>query len=40
MGTLTESQVADFEEQGYLVVENVIDPEEVLDPMIDVTCPR
>ena len=35
MGTLTESQVAEFDEQGYLVVENVIDPEEVLDPMIE-----
>ncbi len=35
MGTLTESQVAEFDEQGYLAVENVIDPEEVLDPLIE-----
>ncbi len=35
MGSLTESEVARFEEEGYLVVEDLLDPEEVLDPIIE-----
>ena len=35
MGGLTVEQVEHFEEQGYVVVEDVLDPEEVLDPVIE-----
>ena len=35
MAHLTEAQVADFEEQGYLVVRGLFDPEEDLDPVIE-----
>ena len=35
MGVLTETQLEHFEDQGYLVVDGVLDPEEVLDPVID-----
>lgn len=35
MAHLTASQVAHFEEQGYLVVEDLFDPEEDLDPVIE-----
>ena len=34
MGSLTQAQVDSFNEQGYLVVEDVLDPEAVLDPVI------
>ena len=32
---LTETQVAQFKEEGYLVVEDVLDPEQDLDPVIE-----
>ena len=35
MAHLTESQVAHFEEQGYLVVEDLFDPEQDIDPVIE-----
>ena len=35
MRTLSKSQCLDFEELGYLVVENLIDPGEILDPVIE-----
>lgn len=35
MGCLTAEQIAQFEEEGYLVVEGVLDPETVLDPVIE-----
>lgn len=34
MTYLTEAQVAQFEEQGYLIVENLLDPVTALDPII------
>ena len=35
MSYLTAEQVARFEEEGYLVVEGVLDPKTALDPVID-----
>ena len=35
MAHLTEAQVAQFKEEGYLVVEDVLDPEQDLDPVIE-----
>ena len=35
MSYLTAEQIAQFEDEGYLVVEGVLDPETVLDPVID-----
>ena len=35
MAHLTASQVAQFHEQGYLIVENLFDPEQDLDPIIE-----
>ena len=35
MGSLTSEQIERFEEEGYLVVEGVLDPAEVLDPVIE-----
>ena len=35
MAHLTETQVAEFEEQGYLVVRGLFDPVEDLDPVIE-----
>ena len=35
MSYLTAEQIAQFEDEGYLVVEGVLDPESVLDPVID-----
>lgn len=35
MGALTAEQVGRFEEDGYLVVEGVLDPDDVLDPVIE-----
>ena len=35
MAMLTESQVSTFKEQGFLAVEDVMDPETVLDPVIN-----
>ena len=35
MAHLTASQVAHFEEQGYLVVDDLFDPEQDLDPVIE-----
>ena len=35
MAHLTEAQVAHFKEQGYLVVEDVLDPEQDIDPVIE-----
>ena len=34
MGSLTQAQVDSFNEQGYLVVEDLLEPEVVLDPVI------
>ena len=34
MAHLTQAQVAHFEEQGYLVVEDLFDPEQDLHPVI------
>ena len=35
MAHLTETQVTHFKEQGYLVVEDVLDPEQDIDPVIE-----
>jgi ectoine hydroxylase-related dioxygenase (phytanoyl-CoA dioxygenase family) len=35
MAYLTQAQVKQFEEQGYLLVEGVLDPEQDLDPIIE-----
>jgi phytanoyl-CoA hydroxylase len=35
MGALTAEQIEHFGEEGYLVVEGVLDPETVLDPVIE-----
>lgn len=35
MTALTERQINQFHEDGYLVVEDLFDPAEVLDPLID-----
>jgi len=35
MGSLTQAQVESFNEQGYLVVEDLLEPEVVLDPVIE-----
>jgi len=35
MASLTEAQVAQFEEEGYLLVEGLLDPAEDLDPVIE-----
>jgi len=35
MAHLTQAQVAHFEEQGYLVVEDLFDPEQDLHPVIE-----
>ena len=35
MGCLTAEQIAQFDEEGYLVVEGVLDPKTVLDPVIE-----
>lgn len=35
MGALTREQVEQFEEQGFVVAEGVLDPEAVLDPVIE-----
>ena len=35
MAHLTASQVAHFEEQGYLVVEDLFDPEQDIEPVIE-----
>ena len=35
MAHLTDSQMAHFEEQGYLVVEDLFDPEQDIDPVIE-----
>ena len=35
MGSLTNEQVAQFEEEGYLVVRGLFDPAEDLDPIIE-----
>ena len=34
MGSLTQAQVDSFNEQGYLVVEDLLEPKAVLDPVI------
>jgi len=35
MGSLTQEQITQFEEEGYLLVQGLFDPEEDLDPIID-----
>jgi len=35
MGALTAEQLEHFEDEGFLVVEGVLDPETVLDPVIE-----
>ena len=35
MATLTKEQLDHFKEFGFLKVENVIDPEKIIDPIID-----
>ena len=35
MTFLNENQIDTFNKQGYLVVENVFNPETVLDPLIE-----
>ena len=35
MGTLTQEQVDQFRREGYLLVENLLDPAEDLDPLIE-----
>ena len=35
MGCLTTEQIAQFDEKGYLVVEGVLDPKTILDPVIE-----
>ena len=35
MGALSDAQVAQFEEQGYLALEDVLDPRQDLDPVIE-----
>ena len=35
MGSLSSKQIEHFEEEGYVVVEGVFDPEEILDPVIE-----
>ncbi len=35
MVALTRTQLEHFEEEGYVVFENLLDPEEVLDPVIE-----
>ena len=32
---LTESQIAQFTDEGYLVLEDVLDPRQDLDPVVD-----
>ena len=34
MAYLTAEQVAQFQDEGYLVVDNLLDPERDLDPVI------
>ena len=35
MGSLSKKQLDHFEEFGFLVVDNVLDPENVIDPVIE-----
>ena len=35
MGQLTSEQMAHFKEFGFLKIENLIDPENIIDPIVD-----
>ena len=35
MSTLTTSQVKSFEREGYLLVHNLLNPEKILDPLVN-----
>ena len=35
MGTLNQKQLDHFEEFGFLKIDNILDPERVIDPIIE-----